>query len=78
MIINAIYFGFTAFLVFLIPLFRKIYFSENNKTVEISERKNRYDFFDFLRGVAILAVIFIHIGNNFYTDNTGNILFMGH
>jgi peptidoglycan/LPS O-acetylase OafA/YrhL len=83
MIERFLYIGLGFFLVFFIPFLRRMYFSENKKEVVESEMirqdqrgKKRYDFFDFLRGLAILAVIIIHIGDNFLVEQTGNLLFI--
>ena len=76
MIEKLVYLGLGSFLVFFIPFLRQIYFSEDKKNEGIVDRKKRYDFFDYLRGLAILAVIIIHIGDNFLVEQTGNLLFI--
>ena len=68
MIEKLVYIPLFSFLVFSIPLFRKIYFLESIKKEYSYFRKKRYDYFDFLKGLAILAVILIHINGFFYDD----------
>ena len=50
--------------------------SDNKKLEVVVDRKKRYDFFDFLRGLAILAVIIIHIGDNFLVEQSGDLIFI--
>ncbi len=84
MILKLIYLGLSSFLILSIPILRRIYFSEgkekseNNEILQQAQHKikKRHDFFDYLRGLAILAVILIHIGDNFYVEGSGNILFI--
>ncbi|MDA3840550.1 MAG: acyltransferase [Patescibacteria group bacterium] len=76
MIEELVYLGLTSFLVLTIPILRKIYFSEERGVSITSERKGRYDFFDYLRGLAIIAVIVIHIGDSFYVEQSGNQVFI--
>ena len=76
MIEELVYMGLASLLILIIPIFRRIYFSEIKKGIQNAERRKRYYFFDFLRGLAILAVIVIHIGDNFYVDKSGNQIFI--
>lgn len=60
------------FLVIFIPFLRRIYFSENTARKETLKKEARFEFIDYLRGLAILAVIIIHVGDGFYMDKIGN------
>ena len=45
------------------------------KNTALEDKKSRLYFFDFIKGVAILAVFIMHI-NYFYKDNLGEIYFL--
>ena len=71
-----VYILLLSFIVFSIPLFRKIFFFEIAKKERVYSRKKRYDFFDFLKGTAILAVVLIHINGSFYKDIYSDNIFI--
>jgi len=56
---------FLTILILVIPKFRRLYFV-NDLTIEKKEVKKRIVFFDFLKGVAIIAVVFIHVSHFYY------------
>lgn len=59
--------------VLLIPSWRLFYFFPENKTDKQIIQKSRLQFFDFLKGFSILAVILIHVGYFYwYYDNYQN------
>ncbi len=72
-ILTFAYVFFTGILVLAIPFLRKTFFQKNT-SISTNERKGeRIVFFDFLRGLAILAVVIIHIGDVFLLVEGANL-----
>ena len=49
-----------ALLVIILPTFRKVYFRDREEK-EVPKKKERQVFFDVIKGVAIIAVVLIHV-----------------
>lgn len=65
-------------LILIFPVFWKVFFKPNKISSEIKPGR-RILFFDFLKGIAIIAVIIIHVikvSLPFFLENQKNILYM--
>lgn len=72
-ILTFAYVFFTGILVLAIPFLRKTFFQKDTSISTNEDKRERIVFFDFLRGLAILAVVIIHIGDVFLLVEGANL-----
>ncbi|PLX20323.1 hypothetical protein C0584_06285 [Candidatus Parcubacteria bacterium] len=68
-------FAFTTIIAALllgVPFLRRMYFASLVKGGNTEKGSKRIEYFDFLRGLAIIAVIIIHIGDLFLKNSIGS------
>ncbi len=64
--------------IILVPAWRRYYFFPKAYSLKISGYSQRIEFYDFLKGISIIAVIVIHVGYfcNIYDNPASNSLFI--
>lgn len=70
------YVFFTSLFVIFLPTLRNFFLPRGSEEKIVKREIKRYDFFDFLRGLAILAVIVIHVGEEFLFLENANQVFL--